>query len=48
MERNQKKERWVFPLILGLYIMVHSVIIFGIHFSWWQAFGEWFYMLPLS
>lgn len=48
MERKQKKGRWVFPLILGLYLMVHSVIIFGIHFSWWQGFGRWFYHLPLT
>jgi heme exporter protein D len=48
IERNQKKGRWVFPLILALYIMVHSVLIFGIHFSWWQAFGRWFYGLPLT
>lgn len=48
IERNQKKGRWVFPLMLGNYIFVHSVIIFGIHFSWWQAFGRWFYSLPLT
>lgn len=48
IERKQKKGRWVFPLILGLYLMVHSVIIFGIHFSWWQSFGKWFYGLPLT
>lgn len=48
IERKQKKGRWVFPLILVLYIMVHSVLIFGIHFGWWQAFGKWFYALPLT
>ncbi len=48
IERKQKKGRWVFPLILGLYLMVHSVIIFGIHFSLWQSFGRWFYGLSLT
>ncbi len=47
-ERNQQKGRWVFPLILSLYLFVHSVIILGVHFSWWQAFGHWFYGLPLT
>jgi hypothetical protein len=48
LERNQKQGRWIFPLILGLYIMLHSVIVFGFHFNWWQAFGKWFYALPLT
>ena len=48
LERNQKKGRWIFPLILGLYLFVHSVLIFNIHFGWWQAFGKWFYSLPLT
>lgn len=48
IERNQKQGRWVFPLILGLYLMVHAVIIFGVHFELWQSFGKWFYALPLT
>lgn len=47
-ERNQKKGRWVFPLILALYSLVHSVIFFDLHFDWWQAFGRWFFALPLT
>lgn len=48
LERNQKKGRWVFPLILCMYLFVHSVLIFNIHFGWWQTFGKWFYSLPLT
>ena len=48
IERHQKQGRWVFPLILVLYLLVHSVIIFGVHFGFWQSFGKWFYALPLT
>ena len=47
-ERKQKKGRWVFPLILGLYLFVHSVIVFEIKIGPWQAFAEWFASLPLT
>jgi hypothetical protein len=48
MERKQKKGRWVFPLILGLYIISHSIIIFNIHFRPWELFARWFAGLPLT
>jgi hypothetical protein len=47
-ERHQKKGRWVFPLVLGLYIIVHSIIIFNIHIGIWEAFVKWFIVLPLT
>ncbi len=47
-ERKQKIGRWVFPLALGLYIFVHSVLIFQIKIPGWQAFAEWFKALPLT
>jgi hypothetical protein len=47
-ERKQKVGRWVFSLALGLYIFVHSVILFEIEISPWQAFAEWFAALPLT
>ena len=46
--RHQKRGRWVFPLILILYMLVHSVIIFNIHVGIWQAFAKWFIVLPLT
>jgi hypothetical protein len=48
LERHQKKGRWVFPLVLLLYMLVHSVIIFNIHIGIWQAFAKWFIVLPLT
>lgn len=47
-ERNQKRGRWVFPLILGLYVIVHSIIIFKIHIGPWESFSKWFINLPLT
>lgn len=47
-ERHQSKGRWVFPLILGLYVFVHSVILLRIKIAPWQAFAEWFGGLPLT
>ncbi len=48
LERKQKRGRWVFPLILGLYIIVHSILIFNINFSIWETFAKWFAGLPLT
>jgi hypothetical protein len=47
-ERKQKKGRWVFPLILGLYIIVHSIIVFDIHIGFWESISKWFIALPLT
>jgi hypothetical protein len=47
-ERNQKRGRWVFPLILGLYVIVHTIIIFKIHIGPWESFSKWFINLPLT
>jgi len=48
LERKQKKGRWVFPLILGLYIFVHSLLIFQIRIGIWETFAKWFAGLPLT
>lgn len=48
MERKQKQGRWIFPLILGLYIFVHSVLLFRIQIAPWEAFAKWFIALPLT
>lgn len=48
IERKQKIGRWVFPLTLGLYIFVHSVLVFQIRIPGWQTFAEWFKTLPLT
>ena len=48
MERKQKRGRWVFPLILVLYIFVHSLLIFHIRIGVWETFAKWFAALPLT
>ena len=47
-ERNQKRGRWVFPLILGLYVIVHTIVIFKVHIGPWESFSKWFINLPLT
>ena len=48
LERKQERGRWVFPLILGLYVIVHSIVIFGININSWETFARWFAALPLT
>ena len=48
LERNQKRGRWVFPLILCLYIIVHSFFIFQVRIGVWEAFAKWFAGLSLT
>jgi len=47
-ERNQKQGRWVFPWAMGLYLLVHAVVIWKINLPPWQRFSEWFAALPLT
>lgn len=48
LERRQKRGRWVFPLILGLYIIVHTIILSGFNPGAWETFARWFAALPLT
>ncbi|WP_375446609.1 hypothetical protein [uncultured Fibrella sp.] len=48
VERKQKKGRWVFPLVLSLYIFVHSLLIFQVQIGFWETFAKWFAGLPLT
>ncbi len=47
-DRNSKKGRWVFPMALLLFLMVHSMIIFQIRLAAWESFVDWFAALPLT
>ena len=47
-ERKRKSGRWVFPLVLGLLILVHSIRIFNIRMGFWESFVGWFAALPLT
>jgi len=48
LERKQKKGRWVFPLILGLYIIMHAILLLNVHIAPWEAFATWFEKLPIT
>lgn len=48
LERKQKSGRWVFPLLLGMYLIFHYFIFFQISFPWWDSAAEWFVKLPIT
>jgi len=48
-ERKQVKARWVFPLILSLYVIAHGIVISEIlYFPFWRDCVIWFARLPLT
>jgi hypothetical protein len=48
-ERKQAKARWVFPLIVGLYMIAHGMVLFDIlYFPFWRDFVFWFSHVPLT
>ena len=47
-ERRSKKGRWVFPIILAMYIVVHFIILNGVNIEIWNSFTLWFMNLPLT
>lgn len=42
------KGQWVFPMILGLNMVFHSIILFEIPVPLFERFAEWFVGLPLT
>ncbi len=46
--RKYKPGQWVFPLILFLYIIIHSLIIFRIPMPIFDRGAAWFLSLPLT
>lgn len=46
-ESKQQRGRWVFQLVPGPYIVVHSIMIFQVQFDYWESFSKWFAGLPL-
>ncbi|HQQ96322.1 MAG TPA: hypothetical protein PLX35_03620 [Cyclobacteriaceae bacterium] len=48
LERKEPQGRWVFPMLLGMDIIVHSFLIFDIRIGVWEAFASWFASLPLT
>lgn len=47
-ERNARQGRWVFPLILGMYVLIQAFIFSGGNFGPWNVFAEWFVGLELT
>lgn len=49
IERKQSKSvRWVFPLLLGFFMVFHYLVFFRVSFPWWDSFAAWFARLPLT
>lgn len=48
IERKQTSGRWVFPLLLIVYIVFHYLLFFQVSFPFWDAFAKWFVELPLT
>ena len=46
--RRYKPGQWVFPLILGLYILVHSIILSRLPLGYFEDAVDWFIGLPLT
>jgi Ca2+/Na+ antiporter len=47
-ERHQKRGRWVFPLVLGLYMVIHTIILLQIQIGPWETVARWFASLKLT
>ena len=48
LERKQTKGRWVFPLLLAMFMVFHTLIFFQISFPLWDAMAAWFVRLPIT
>lgn len=46
-ERTQTRDRWVFPLILGLYFAAYFIAMARIHIGL-ESLAKWFVSLPLT
>ncbi|MCK0144741.1 hypothetical protein MWU78_03660 [Arenibacter sp. F26102] len=48
LERKQKNGRWVFPILLGMFIIFHYLIFFQVSFPLWDSIAEWFVGPPIT
>lgn len=49
LERNAREGRWVFPLMLGVFVLAQIPALFGLtDQAWWQGFARWFAGLSLT
>jgi hypothetical protein len=48
-ERKQTSARWVFPLILCLYIIAHGIVLSDmLYLPLWREYVKWFTSLPIT
>lgn len=47
-ERKNTVGRWVFPLMLGVFVLLQIPAFFAMGSPTWQAFAEWFRSIPLT
>jgi hypothetical protein len=48
LERKQTSGRWVFPLLLVMFMVFHTLIFFEISFPLWDSIAAWFVQLPIT
>ena len=49
LDRQSSKGRWVFPTMLGVFLLAQIPALFGLtQQAWWQSFARWFAALPLT
>ena len=48
IERKQTSGRWVFPLLLLLFMVFHFLIFFQVSFPLWDSIAAWFVRLPIT
>lgn len=46
--RKLNRGQWVFPMILGLNMAFHAIIVFRIPVPWFEQFATWFVSLHLT
>lgn len=46
--RKHHRGQWLFPLILGLNMVFHAIIVFQVPVPWFEQFAAWFVSLPLT
>ena len=47
-ERKNRAGRWVFPTMLGVFVVLQIPAFFVMNLPAWQAFAAWFRSLPLT
>lgn len=47
-ERRSPSGRWVFPTMLGMFLLLQVPTFFVMNSPTWQAFTEWFRSIPLT